>query len=155
MKTAFCGVLVYFVLFGALKPYFKCCFKKHYTKLSTLTQNTILILCWPRLKKIICYDLLSVLECLMHLGSFHFRWSWRRTSVLVTCFCNEDLCNTGTWDRKLSYLLVVITIGFQILLSTLFWGLRWISMTQICLWVLNFIIFSNFSYVASDIFVMK
>ena len=33
-----------------------------------------------------------------------------------SCYCNEDLCNTGTWDRKLSYLLMVITIGFQIVL---------------------------------------
>ena len=35
------------------------------------------------------------------------------------CYCNEDLCNTGNWDRDLSYLLMGITIGFQIVINCL------------------------------------
>ena len=36
-----------------------------------------------------------------------------------TCYCNEDLCNAGNWDRELSYLLMGITIGFQIVIKCL------------------------------------
>ena len=35
------------------------------------------------------------------------------------CFCNEDLCNSGNWDRELPYLLMGITIGFQIVINCL------------------------------------
>ena len=35
----------------------------------------------------------------------------------IKCYCNEDLCNTGNWDRELSYLLMGITIGFQIVIN--------------------------------------
>ena len=35
------------------------------------------------------------------------------------CYCNEDLCNTGNWGRELSYLLIGITIGFQIVINCL------------------------------------
>ena len=35
------------------------------------------------------------------------------------CFCNEDLCNSGNWDRELSYLVMAITIGFQIVINCL------------------------------------
>ena len=39
------------------------------------------------------------------------------------CHCNEDLCNTGTWGMKVSYLLMGITIGFQIVLHIIaFWS---------------------------------
>ena len=34
-----------------------------------------------------------------------------------TCYCNEDLCNTGAWGRELTYLVMGITIGFQIVLQ--------------------------------------
>ena len=34
-----------------------------------------------------------------------------------SCLCNEDLCNTGNWDRELSYLMMGITIGFQIVIN--------------------------------------
>ena len=35
------------------------------------------------------------------------------------CYCNDDLCNTGNWNRELSYLLMGITIGFQIVINCL------------------------------------
>ena len=35
------------------------------------------------------------------------------------CYCNDDLCNTGNWDRELSYLLMGIMIGFQIVINCL------------------------------------
>ena len=35
------------------------------------------------------------------------------------CYCDEDLCNTGNWDRELSYSLMGITIGFQIVIKCL------------------------------------
>ena len=37
-------------------------------------------------------------------------------SIDRNCYCNEDLCNTGIWGTKVSYLLMGITIGFQIVL---------------------------------------
>ena len=44
-----------------------------------------------------------------------------------TCYCNEDLCNTesGAWGRELSYLVMEITIGFQIVLQCfVFWKIN-------------------------------
>ena len=35
------------------------------------------------------------------------------------CYCNEDLCNTGNWNKELSYLLMGFIIGFQILINCL------------------------------------
>ena len=35
--------------------------------------------------------------------------------MTITSFCNEDLCNTGTSDFELSYVLMGITVGFKVL----------------------------------------
>ena len=35
------------------------------------------------------------------------------------CYCDEDLCNTGNLNKELSYLLMGITIGFQIVMNYL------------------------------------
>ena len=46
-------------------------------------------------------------------------WSSREFKNVKTlkCYCDEDLCNTGNLDRELSYLLMGITIGFQIVIN--------------------------------------
>ena len=41
------------------------------------------------------------------------------TSSTVRCWFGVDLCNAGTWGMELSSLLLVITVGFQIVLHYL------------------------------------
>ena len=35
--------------------------------------------------------------------------------MTITSFCNEDLCNTGTLNFELSYILMGIIVGFKVL----------------------------------------
>ena len=97
--------------------YVQACFIEFYAFCSWIINNQCIFLGWSGL-----IDGHTTRGCGIDYGSQNSSCT-RSISLLKqseeTCYCNEDLCNTGNWDRELSYLLMKITIGFQIVIKCL------------------------------------
>ena len=97
--------------------YVQACFIEFHAFCSWIINNQWICLGWSGL-----IDGTTTRGCGIDYGSQNSSCT-RSISLLSqseeTCYCDEDLCNTGNWDRELSYLLMGITIGFQIVIKCL------------------------------------